>query len=91
MSDPQSSPCWYVYMVACRDESLYTGVCLDPEQRVEEHNTSPRGARYTRARRPVTLVYTEAVETRSEAMRREIAIKRLKREEKLTLIARWRG
>lgn len=86
MSDSTPSPCWYVYMVACRDDSLYTGVCLDPAQRVKEHNSSPRGARYTRARRPVTLVYTEALESRSAAMQREMAIKRLKRREKLALI-----
>lgn len=77
---------WYVYMVTCRDQSLYTGISLDPAQRVEEHNHSPRGARYTRARRPVTLVYSEAVESRSAALQREIAIKRLSRQDKLALI-----
>lgn len=91
MSDSNPPSCWYVYMVACRDDSLYTGVCRDPAQRVNEHNCSPRGARYTRARRPVTLVYTEAVESRSAAMQREMAIKRLKRREKLALINKLRS
>ncbi len=76
---------WFVYMVRCADESLYTGVATDVARRVEEHNHSPRGARYTRARRPVTLVYSEACESRSQALQREYAIKRLKRAAKLAL------
>ncbi|MCG6887587.1 MAG: GIY-YIG nuclease family protein [Proteobacteria bacterium] len=86
MLDPKSPSRWFVYMVACRDQSLYTGISVAPEQRVKEHNHSPRGARYTRARRPVTLVYTEAVESRSAALQRESAIKRLSRQAKLALI-----
>lgn len=77
---------WFVYIVACRDNSLYTGITTDPELRVEEHNTSPRGAKYTRARRPVRLVYTEAATSRSAALQRENAIKRLSRQAKLALI-----
>jgi putative endonuclease len=86
MAIHKSRPRWYVYMVTCRDQSLYTGISLDPAQRVEEHNHSPRGARYTRTRRPVTLVYSEAVESRAAALQREIAIKRLSRQAKLALI-----
>jgi putative endonuclease len=79
--------CWYVYMVRCRDGSLYTGVARDPDRRLAEHNgVAPGGARYTRARRPVELVYTEAVPDRASACRREAALKRLRRPAKLALV-----
>ena len=78
---------WYVYMVRCADDSLYTGVALDPGRRVEEHNHDDRlAARYTRARRPVTLVYHERVASRADAMSREYAIKQLARHEKEKLL-----
>jgi putative endonuclease len=80
---------WFVYMVRCADESLYTGIAKDVARRVEEHNAGGiLGARYTRARRPVELVYTEAVETRAEAARREYEIKQLTRQEKGELVRR---
>lgn len=75
----------YTYMVRCADGTLYTGWTVDPEKRLEAHN-SGHGARYTRSRRPVSLVYLESFETKEEAMRREYAIKHLSRQEKLTLI-----
>jgi len=65
---------WFVYLVRCRDGSLYTGISTDPEARVRAHN-SGRGAKYTCARRPVTLVHAEAAKSRSAALRRERAIK----------------
>lgn len=74
----------YVYMVRCADGSLYTGWALDVEARLRAHNAG-RGARYTRARRPVTLVYREACASRGEALRRERALKRLPRLRKLAL------
>ncbi len=74
----------FVYMVRCADDSLYTGWALDVAARVRAHNAG-RGARYTRARRPVTLVYSEAWPTRAAAMRRERALKRLPRARKLAL------
>ncbi len=77
---------WYVYIVCCADGTLYTGVARDVERRVAEHNGSPRGARYTRARRPVKLMYREAAEDRAAACRREAAIKGLSRSEKQALI-----
>ncbi len=77
---------WYVYMVECADGTLYSGVTTDVERRIQEHNDSPKGAKYTRAKRPVTLVYTETCTDRSEATKREYAIKQLSREEKLKLI-----
>ena len=79
---------WYVYMVRCADESLYTGISRDVERRISEHNGDDKlGARYTRARRPVSLVYREAAASRSEAARREAAIKRLNRAQKEQLVA----
>lgn len=77
---------WYVYMVECADGTLYSGVTTDVERRIKEHNDSPKGAKYTRAKRPVVLVYTERCENRSGATKREYALKQLSREEKLKLV-----
>lgn len=78
---------WYVYMLRCADGSLYTGVTTDPERRLREHNEGRLGARYTRARRPVELVYLEEVPDRAAAGRREASLKKLPRPQKLTLVA----
>ena len=67
---------WHVYMVRCADRSLYTGVATDVEARVATHNAG-KGAKYTRGRLPVKLVYQEAVADRGAALKREHAIKRL--------------
>jgi putative endonuclease len=67
---------WYVYMLRCADHSLYTGVATDLEARVATHNAG-KGAKYTRGRLPVKLVYQEAVADRGTALKREIAIKRM--------------
>lgn len=77
---------WYVYIVQCRDGSLYTGITVDLDRRVLEHNTSKKGAKYTRSRRPVQLVYSEELLDRSSALKREAAIKKISRENKLKLI-----
>jgi putative endonuclease len=77
---------WFVYLVRCNDGTLYTGVTTDIERRVATHNASKGGARYTRARQPVTLVYQAVCASRSEALSREAAIKKLSREQKLSLI-----
>ncbi|HZZ84857.1 MAG TPA: GIY-YIG nuclease family protein [Anaeromyxobacteraceae bacterium] len=74
-------------MLRCQDGTLYTGATVDLEKRVERHACG-KGARYTRSRLPVKLVYREAVEDRSAALRREAAIKRLTRAEKLALVRR---
>jgi len=76
---------WYVYVLRCRDGSLYTGIATDVARRVATHNAG-RGARYTRARRPVEVIYTERKRTQGNALRREAAIKALSRADKLTLI-----
>ena len=78
---------WYVYMLRCRDDSLYTGCTDDVERRLAVHR-SGKGAKYTRSRLPVTLVYQEEVADKSAALRREAAIKGLTRAEKLALLQR---
>lgn len=77
---------WYTYIVKCSDNSLYTGITTDLERRVNEHNTSKKGAKYTSTKRPVHLVYSETQENRSSASKRESAIKKLNRVGKLKLI-----
>lgn len=77
---------WFVYILRCRGGSLYTGITTDPERRVREHNEG--GAHYTRARRPVELVYAEVSASRSQACKRELQIKRLSRRDKLELCKR---
>lgn len=78
---------WYVYIVECSDGSLYTGISDDVEKRVLVHNAG-KGAKYTRGRRPVKLVYFEGCATKSEALKREMVIKKLRREKKNELITR---
>ena len=75
----------YVYIVRCRDQTLYTGWTNQLEKRIEAHNAC-KGAKYTKARRPVELVYFETFEQKSEALKREYQIKQLKRSEKEKLI-----
>lgn len=77
---------FYVYMLRCSDGTLYTGYTDDPERRLRVHNAG-KGAKYTRSRRPVELVYREMLEDKSAALRREREIKRLNRAQKLNLIA----
>ena len=78
---------WYIYIVRCSDNSLYTGIAKDVKKRVEEHNSNDLlGAKYTKYRRPVKLVYFEIYDSRSEATRREIAIKRLPKKNKERLV-----
>ena len=77
---------WFVYILQCSDKTLYTGVTTDIERRIEEHNTGNKGAKYTAARRPVKLVYSEQLGSRSEAQQREHQIKSLTRQQKQQLI-----
>jgi predicted GIY-YIG superfamily endonuclease len=78
---------WFVYVLRCRDGSLYTGVTTDLARRLAAHQ-SGRGARYTRGRLPVRLVYRERAASRGAALRREASIKRLRRAAKLALVSR---
>lgn len=75
----------YTYIVKCNDNTLYTGWTNHLEKRMKDHNNK-KGAKYTRNRVPVTLVYYEEFETKEEALKREIEIKKLSRKEKLNLI-----
>lgn len=76
---------WSLYIVKCKDKTLYTGITTDIPRRLKEHNAK-RGAFYTQNKTPVTLVYQESCADRSEATKREASIKRLKRKKKLILI-----
>jgi len=76
---------WYVYIVKCSDSSLYTGVTTDIKRRIDEHNAG-KGASYTRARAPVSLVHNETHPDQSRALRREAEIKGWPRNKKLSLI-----
>ena len=81
---PSNMP-WCLYVVKCRDESLYTGITTDISRRIKEHN-SKKGAFYTQNKTPVKLVYQEAMAGQSQARKREAAIKRLTRKEKIELL-----
>ena len=81
---------WMVYILRCSDRTLYTGVTTDPVRRLKQHNAGT-GASYTLARLPVTQVYLEQAAGRSEALKREYAIKKLTRIQKLALIRKQRA
>lgn len=78
----------YTYIVECKDKTLYTGWTTDLEKRLRAHNTG-KGAKYTRSRRPVQLVYAEEAEDQHTAMQREAQIKQMSRAEKLQMIAAY--
>ena len=78
-------PAWYLYILRCGDGSLYTGITTDVEKRLEAHR-SGKGAKYTRGRGPLELVYRELCGTHSEALKREFRVKAMTREEKLLLV-----
>jgi putative endonuclease len=82
----KSNRAWFTYILRCADGTLYTGITTDTERRLIEHNKPGVGAKYTRARQPVTLVYFEKYTSRVEASRREAEIKKLSRVQKLSLI-----
>jgi putative endonuclease len=76
---------WFVYILRCKDRSLYTGITTDLKRRLEEHR-SGKGGGYTRAHRPEKIVHFEKLKSRSAALKREARIKRMKRQDKLALI-----
>lgn len=81
---------WYVYLLRCADNSLYAGITTSIERRILEHNNcNKKGAKYTRVRRPVTLVYSEQLTNRSEASRREYQLKQLTKREKEKLVSSY--
>lgn len=75
----------YVYILRCKDDSLYTGWCVDLQKRLALHN-SGKGAKYTRSKRPCKLVYYEEISNKSEALKREISIKKLSKAKKEDLV-----
>jgi putative endonuclease len=77
---------WYVYVVQCSDDSLYCGITVDIDRRVKEHNESSKGSKYTRSRRPVTLLKHWKVSTQSEAMKAENRFKKLSRDDKIKIL-----
>ncbi len=84
----QKTP-WYTYILRCRDNTLYTGMTNDLEKRLAAHNDGS-GAKYTRARLPVDLVYYETMQSRSAAASREFKIKKMPRKKKQAMIASWK-
>ena len=84
-AEPPSRGSWWVYMLRCGDGTLYTGIALDVAARLAQHRAGT-GARYTRGRAPLALVYQEPAPDRAEASRREAALKRLSRTAKLALV-----
>ena len=81
---------WYLYILRCGDGTLYTGITTDVEKRLEQHR-SGKGAKYTRGRGPLELVYQEELEDHSQALKREYVMKALKRPQKEKLISAWQG
>jgi putative endonuclease len=87
-ADEEQESTWWVYLLQCADHSLYAGVTKDLARRLQQHNGQlAGGARYTKARRPAVLVWSEACDSRSDAQQREHALRRLSRAQKLALIA----
>lgn len=81
----KAKPTWWVYLVRCRDGTLYAGITTDPERRLKQHNAGT-ASKYTRSRRPVAMVYRERAKTHGAALRRELAIKKLPRAAKEAFI-----
>jgi len=86
-SESKNTSSWHVYIVSCADKTLYTGITKNIKRRIIEHNSSRKGAKYTRSRQPVTLVYSEPHEDRSSAAKREYCIKKMTLSAKKHLIA----
>ena len=81
---------WFVYIAECSDKTLYTGIAIDVEKRIKEHNTTDK-CRYTRSRQPLILRYKKRYPDHGKALKREFEMKRLTKKNKLSLIKTWRG
>jgi putative endonuclease len=89
---PEQEVEWQVYLLQCADGSLYAGITIDINRRLQQHNGQlPGGARYTRGRRPAKVVWSEVCGSKSSALQREAAVKRLSRRQKQALIAAFDG
>lgn len=82
----REEPPWFTYIIRCSDNTLYTGIARNLLKRIDAHNTGNGGAKYTRTRRPVSLVYQETFSSRSEAAKREYQLKKMTRMEKDRLV-----
>tara|TARA_Y100001973_G_C5169828_1_gene318350 strand:+ start:1034 stop:1288 length:255 start_codon:yes stop_codon:yes gene_type:complete len=82
---------WFLYVVECADGTLYTGITTDVDRRLHEHNSTRKGAKYTRSRRPVILRAFCLCEDRSDALVKEIAFKKLSRKQKILEINEWKN
>ncbi|MCK5084962.1 MAG: GIY-YIG nuclease family protein [Candidatus Pacebacteria bacterium] len=80
---------YYLYILKCADETLYTGIAVDLKKRIDEHNSFHLGAKYTRSRRPVQLVYSKKFSNRSTVSKGEIRVKSLSKKEKLEMIKKY--
>ncbi len=89
MTEKNTVSAWWVYLLRCNDNSLYAGVTTDINRRIDEHNTSKLGAKYTRARRPVCLVYLEQADNKSIACKREYQIRHLSKNKKENLVNKY--
>ena len=78
---------WFLYVVECSDKSLYTGITTDIDRRIDEHNHSKKGAKYTASRRPVQIVFARIFENQSTATKAECQFKKFRRKEKLKIIS----
>lgn len=83
--DPVDIP-YTLYLLRCNDGTLYTGITADLDRRIHEHNSSEKGAKYTRSRRPCSIVYHEQLNSKSAALKREIAIKKMTKAKKEALL-----
>ena len=82
---------WFIYIIQCSDKSFYTGITTDLKRRIEEHNSSDLGAKYTRGRRPVELVYSRKLKDKIQACKEEYRIKKLSREKKNEMIKKLKS
>lgn len=78
---------WFVYIIKCADETLYTGITTDIQRRLSEHNSSEKWAKYTKMRRPVEMVFSQVCDDKSQASKLEYKIKKYTKQQKLTIIA----
>lgn len=78
---------WFVYIIKCADNTLYTGITTDLDRRLNEHNSSDKWAKYTKMRRPVEMVFSQICEDRSQASKLEYKIKNYTKQQKLSIIA----
>lgn len=89
MTEKNKTNSWWVYLLRCNDNSLYAGVTTDISRRIDEHNNSKLGAKYTRARRPVSLAYLEEANNKSTACQREYQIRHLTKLKKEHLVSKY--